>query len=399
MLPVRIDRRALRGVDGETGIRVRRLASAVRRPFLAFPVNRLGGRGHAGIFPPHIAVGRERDVGEDGVLGDGGNGVRVGLDRGSRRDAEETAFRVHRPEPAVLADANPGDVVAEAGNFPAGQGGQHHREVRLAAGAGERGGDIVFLARRRGEAEDEHVLGQPAFALGDGRGDAQREAFFAEQRVAAVTGTVGPDGRIVGEMDDVFFLRIRFARPGDVLLTGRERRADGVDARNERAFVAELVEHRLAHAGHDAHVDDDVGGVGDFDADFADGRIERAHRKRNDIHRAALHAALEQGEQFFLHRRRVGPVVCRAGFFLGFGADERAVLDARHVAGVRAGEVAAGALLGVQLGERAMRHQQITKRLVFFFRSVAPVDVVRLAQFGHLPHPGNKVLVGGIWLV
>src|SRR2546430_13391888 len=55
------------------------------------------------------------------------------------------------------------------------------------------------------------------------RSDAQRETFLAEQRVAAVAGTVRPDRRFVRKMHDVFLLRIRFARPRDVFLAGLER--------------------------------------------------------------------------------------------------------------------------------------------------------------------------------
>ena len=161
--------------------------------------------------------------------------VRIGFGRSAGRDAEESRFRIHRVKPSVLADANPRDVVAERGHLPAGQRRLHHGEVGFAASAGERGGDVIFFLLRRGEAEDEHVLRHPAFAFGHGRGDAQRETFLAEQRVAAVAGTVGPDGRIVRKMDDVFLLRIGFARPGNVLLSRLQRRADRVHARNEIA--------------------------------------------------------------------------------------------------------------------------------------------------------------------
>ena len=103
------------------------------------------------------------------------------------------------------------------------------------------------------------------------------------------------------------FFGSRFARPGNVLLARLQRRADRMQARNERAVRAELVQHRLAHARHDAHVDDDIGRIGNFNADFADGRIQRPHRERNHIHRPALHAALEQAEQLLLHLRRGRP--------------------------------------------------------------------------------------------
>ena len=48
--------------------------------------------------------------------------------------------------------------------------------------------------RPRGfDAEDEHVFGQPALVARHGGGDAQGETLLAQQGVAAIAGTVGPD--------------------------------------------------------------------------------------------------------------------------------------------------------------------------------------------------------------
>ena len=120
---------------------------------------------------------------------------------------------------------DPGDVVADGPDLPAVEAGgrNQHGEIRLAAGAGKRRGDVGLLALRILDAEDQHVLGHPAFVARDVRGDAQREAFLAQQRVAAVAGTVGPDLARFREMDDVLFL---VAGPRHILLAGRERRAD-----------------------------------------------------------------------------------------------------------------------------------------------------------------------------
>ena len=133
---------------------------------------------------------------------------------------------------------------------------------------------------------------------------------------------------------------------------GCERRADRVQAGDEVA-VAEHVENRLAHAGHDAHVDDHVGGVGDLHADLGDGRAERPHAEGDDVHGAPLHAALEQLLQLLLHLLRRHPVVGRAGIVLGDAADVGAVLDAGHVDRVGPGQVAVGTLLLVELAEGA----------------------------------------------
>ena len=79
------------------------------------------------------------------------------------------------------------------------------------------------------------MLGHPAFVAGDVGGDAQSEAFLAEQGVAAVSGAVGPDLAGFGEVDDVFFV---VAGPGDVLFPGRERHADRVHAGHDALDVA-----------------------------------------------------------------------------------------------------------------------------------------------------------------
>ena len=59
--------------------------------------------GHA--FPPHVAVGRQRDVGEDRVLRERRHRVRIGLVAGAGRDAEEARLRIDRVQPAVRVRA------------------------------------------------------------------------------------------------------------------------------------------------------------------------------------------------------------------------------------------------------------------------------------------------------
>src|SRR5437016_13897700 len=100
---------------------MRRLASAVRRPFLAFPINRPRRSGNAGILPPDITVRRESDIGEEAVLRHSVNRVRIGLSGGPGGNAKETGLGIHRIETPVLPDANPGDIVAEACRPPARQ--------------------------------------------------------------------------------------------------------------------------------------------------------------------------------------------------------------------------------------------------------------------------------------
>ena len=79
------------------------------------------------------------------------------------------------------------------------RGRNEHREIRFAARARERRGDVMFPAFGRFDAEDQHVLGQPALLAREIGTDAQREAFLAEQHVAAVTGADGDDRVVLRE--------------------------------------------------------------------------------------------------------------------------------------------------------------------------------------------------------
>ena len=80
---------------------------------------RLGRRlvGHA--FPPHAAVGRERDVREDGVRRERRHRVRVGLVTRAGRDAEEARLGVDGAQAPVLVRLDPRDVVADGRDLPA----------------------------------------------------------------------------------------------------------------------------------------------------------------------------------------------------------------------------------------------------------------------------------------
>ena len=216
---------------------------------------------------------------------------------------------------------------------------------------GERGGDVGLLALRVLDAEDQHVLGHPALVARDVRGDPQREALLAQQRVAAVARAVRPDLARLREVDDVL---LRVARPGHVLLAGRERRADGVHAGHDPLLaLVDLREDRQADPRHDPHVDDDVGRVGQLDADLRHRRADRPHAERQHVHRPAPHRAVEQPLQLAPHLERVFPVVGRAGRLLRERADEGPVLDPRDVARVRSRVIAARPEFLVELDERA----------------------------------------------
>src|SRR5581483_8802476 len=102
---------------------------------------------------------------------------------------------VDRPQAAVGPRAQPGDVVADGPHLPALLRGRRHehRQVRLAAGARERRGAVVGLARGALDADDQHVLGEPALLARLHARYAQSKTLLAEQRVAAVAGAHAPD--------------------------------------------------------------------------------------------------------------------------------------------------------------------------------------------------------------
>ncbi len=251
------------------------------------------GRGLVGhALPPHVAVVGEGGVGEDGVAVEGEHGVRVGLRARARGHAEEPGLGVDGVEPAVGAELHPADVVADRLDLPLREGGDQHGQVGLAARRGEGAGDVADLAGRRGELEDEHVLGQPAVVAGHDRGDPQGEALLAEQGVAAVARTVGPDLAGLGEVDDVLVVGV--ARPRDVglaLASGSPTECrQGTNSPSvpstSRAPRPILVMMRMRH-GH-------VGGVGQLHADMGDLRAQRAHGERHHVHGAPPHRPPEQ---------------------------------------------------------------------------------------------------------
>ena len=287
VFPGRVERRALVRRRGKAGVGMRRLAAGLladfRRPRLAGPVGQAGRRFLAHALPPDIAIGSQRHIGEDDVFFHGRHGVEVGGFRGARRDAKIPGLRIDGVEVAILTGLDPGDVVADGGDLPAIQRlrRDQHGEVGLAAGGREGSRHVVLLPFRRFDAEDQHVLRQPAFVARHVGGDAQRETFLAEQGIAAVAGAVGPDFPRLGKMHDVFGVFV--AGPRHVLLPGAKRHADRMQAGNEGAVRAEHIQHRTAHAGHDAHVHRHIGRIADLHADVGDVRAERAHAEGHHV--------------------------------------------------------------------------------------------------------------------
>ena len=363
---------------------MRRLFGALRRPGAAAPVDRAGRRGLVQALPPHGVVAQvEGDVGEDGVLMRGDEGVGVGLHGGARRDAEEAVLGVHRPEAAVLADAQPRNVVAHAPHAPApalqALGRDEHGKVRLAAGGGEGGRDVLDLAAGILDAEDEHMLRHPALLPAEVGGNAQGEALLALEHVAAVVGVHGNDGIVLREVDNVLVLFIEIAL--------------AVQSLDKTGIVAERVAHGLADTGHDRHIQNDVDGVRQLKAVLGKRRADDGHGVRNDIHRAALVSAVGESVHLLVHFLGVHPVVGGTGVLLALTADEGAVLDAGDIVRVGAVEIAAGELVLVELDEDALLDGLLPQRLELFLLTGDPDDLVRLRHGGHFLHPLENGLV------
>jgi len=210
----------------------------------------------ADAFPPGLIVGSDADVGEDGVAIERAHHVGIGLAAGAGSDTEEAGFGIDGVEIAVGAEVHPGDVVADGPNLVAlrFERGNHHGKIGFAASAGECGCHVGDLSTGRFEPEDEHVFGHPTLLLGHVTGDAQGETFFAKQRVAAVAGADAPDEALFGEVRDVTTKRIEIPE--------RMKAGDKVGG------IAETICGHPPDAGHDAHAGNDVGAVGDFDADW-----------------------------------------------------------------------------------------------------------------------------------
>ena len=356
---------------------------------MAQPIDEVRGSGLRKAFPPHGVVGRvEGDVGEDGALPRRGERVGVGMVVGAGRDAEEAVLGVDRPKPTVLADADPGDVVAHRLDLIAELlivlGGDEHGKVGLAAGGGECSRHILLGAVGIGDAQNEHVLCHPAFLSAEIGCDAEREALLAEEHVAAVTGVDGDDGIVFGEVHDIALLGV------DIALC--------VEALHKVAVLAECFKAVEPDARHDAHIEDDVDGVGDLDADAGEGGADDAHRIGDDVHRSALHLAARDLAEHGISFLGVHPIVGGACVLFVAAADERARFDAGDVIFRRAVVVAAGEFLLVEAEHFARAASFFAKGVDLSLAAVDPDDLIGLSELGAVLHKVKYLLIFGVTL-
>ena len=223
----------------------------------------------------------------------------------------------------------------------------------------------------------------------------KREALLAEQRVAAVARPERPDLARLGKVDDVL---LRVARPGHVLLAVGQRRAHGVDAGDDallgllnlsissKTCCPMRAMMRMLTTTYGESVS--CTPICDI------GRADRAHAEREHVHRAALHRAAERDPSgASSHLERIFPVVGRPRGVLRERTDERAILDARHVARIRPRVVAARPQVLVELDECAGLHHLRAQRVVLVLGAVHPMDGGRLSEGGCFFNPADEVLV------
>ena len=134
VLPLRGNDRALACRSGEAGIGMSCFARRSRSPRTTQPVDQFRRFFRRHPFPPYVAVGSHRTVGEDGILRGGEHRIPVRLHARSGSHAEESILGIDRIEAAIGAELHPSDIVADGFDFPPRYSRDHHRQVRLAAG-------------------------------------------------------------------------------------------------------------------------------------------------------------------------------------------------------------------------------------------------------------------------
>src|SRR5277367_6035156 len=145
-----------------------------------------------------------------------------------------------------------------------------------------------------------------------------------------------------------------------------------MQARHKIIRCAEAIESGLAHTRHDAHAGDDVGRIGDFDADFAVRRFFRSENVGDHVHGPALHCAIEQGADFIFSLLRRHPIIGRTGGVFGARADEGEVLRASDVVWIAAVKITARMGGFVQLDVGAVAEHFLDEAIVFRLGSIAP---------------------------
>ena len=313
-------------------------------PRSALPVDGVLGRILVETFPPDgVVVKVKRNVCENGILSCRGKRVGIGLLVRAGGNAEETVLGVDSIKSAVGTLSDPGDVVADAPDLVAlvsvSLGRDKHGKVGLAAGGRECRADIFDFALRILEAEDKHMLSLPALFPALIGSYTKSKALLAEEDVSAVSGVDGDDGVILRELADITLLGV------DV--------AAAVQSANPVVAVAQSIHNLLADSRHDSHVENDIDGVGQLNANLRERRADRTHRIRDNIHCSALIAVSGYIVEHLISLNGIHPVVGRTCLIRALGADECAVLNTRNIVGLGSVKQASGEEILVELGHLA----------------------------------------------
>ncbi len=156
---------------------------------------------------------------------------------------------------------------------------------------------------------------------------------------------------------------------------------NGVQSAHEVAIRRNALQSGASDARHDRHIQHNVGAVRNLDAAARQRRVDRAHAVGDDVQGPLMHTATEQVPHLDVSFLRIHPMIVRAGVVLGARADVGQMLDAGDVAGVRAGEMAAGEEVLVESLKLPVAQQlrgQVANLLV---GAVAPMHGTRLRQF------------------
>mmetsp|Transcript_16048 Transcript_16048/g.27452 ORF Transcript_16048/g.27452 Transcript_16048/m.27452 type:complete len:425 (+) Transcript_16048:460-1734(+) len=350
IFPGWIDHRALRGRRCETRVGMRCWLFRGRCPEAAQPTGCTGRRLFRHAFPPHVVVRSQRHIGEQRVAFHGTHRVRVGVVGRAWCNAKEAVLWVDGAQFTVWSESHPSNIITDRFDFPTRQIWQHHCQIRFTTSTWKCSGNISFFALWVGDAENQHVFSQPAFVASHCRSNAQRKAFFAQQRITTISTTVAHDFACFWKVNDVFVVGV--ARPRRVLLAFGQRFAKRVHAWHEE-IIAQHFDHIGAHACHDAHVGHHKRRVRHFDTNRRQFRAKRTHAERHNIHGSAFHTAAKQFSHFAAHFTRWRPVVERTSVTLLATANIGARLDARHIADVTACVVRIRAFGRVQRDQRA----------------------------------------------
>ena len=112
--------------------------------------------------------------------------------------------------------------------------------------------DIPLDTGRAGNAQDKHVLCQPALAHRHLGAESEGEALLAEQAIPAVAASERDDLVVLGKVANHCLLRVAWPVVDNVPL-GRERHTHRMQTLDKVAVVSHGVKDVEAHAGHDPH--------------------------------------------------------------------------------------------------------------------------------------------------